>query len=323
MNKSSLFRRLFVIAIAGITASGFAQTVPAKTVKIVIPWSAGGGTDLLGRSLGQKLSAAWNQPVLIENRPGASGNIGADFVAKSPADGGTLLFTGMSQVTTYSMFQGLPFDPQKDLTPISVVAEYPHVIVVNSNFPAKNVAELVAMAKAQPGKLTYASAGSGTQYHLAAELFKDAAAVDIQHIPFKGGAPAVTAVLGGHVDMAFANLVQVMQQVKAGKLKALAITSAKRLSTAPDIPTVAESGLPNYEFLAYAVMYGPAHLSGDIAKKLSADIAKHSASIEIRDRLAADGGQVIGNTPEQFKAIQKVETEKWTKLIKKVGLKVE
>lgn len=305
---------------AALAQSSGAQNFPNRPVKIVVPWPAGGGTDIFARAIGEKLHKAMGQPFLVENRPGASGNIGASAVAKSPADGYTIMLATITLATNPAFYKSLDFDATKDLAPITLVAGSPHMLVINPSVPAKNVQELIALAKKNPGKMSYASAGTGSPFHIAAELFKEQAGVDILHVPYKGGAPAVADVLGGHVQMAFANLVAVVAQSRSGQVRALAVTTAKRSIAAPDVPTMAEAGLPGYDFASWFGFLAPAGTPPDIIKKLNAEIVKAVRAPEIAARLSEEGADLIAGSPEDFGVYLKNETAKWRKVIGAAGI---
>ena len=323
MIPGRLVKRLIAVAVLTVSSAGIAQTFPAKPVKIIIPWSPGGGGDTVGRLVGRKLGDKWGQPVVIENRAGASGNIGADVVARAAPDGYTIMHTSDTLVTMSSLYKALPFDPLKDFTPITLVAGFPHVLVVSNNSPVRSVAELIATAKSNPGKLNYASAGTGSPFHLAAELFIDATQIKITLIPYKGGGPAVTDLIGGQVDMAFANYGNVLPLIKTGRLRALAITASTRSPATPDLPTIAESGVPGYAFAAYFGFFGPAGIPKDVLNKLHSDITGVLKSAEVHDLLSQQGADVIASSPEEFSAFLRQETVKWGRIIKSAGIVVE
>src|SRR6185437_13526091 len=260
------------------------------------------------------------QPFVVENRPGASGNIGASFVARSAPDGYTIMIGTITLATNPALYKTLDFDATKDLATVTLVAGVPHMLVVNPSVPVKNVKELIALAKSKPGKLSYASAGVGSPFQIAGELFKESAGVDILHVPYKGGGPAVADVIGHHVDMTFANLVAVLPQAKSGQVRALAVTSAKRSTAAPDVPTMAEAGLPKYQFTSWFGVLAPAGTPPGIIKKLNAEIVKALHSPEISEQLSAQGADLIADTPEAFDAFLKGETAKWAKVIAAAGI---
>lgn len=297
-----------------------AKNYPERPVRFIVPWPSGGGTDIFARVISDKLHQSLGQPFVVENRPGASGNIGASFVARSAPDGYTIMIGTITLATNPALYKTLDFDATKDLATVTLVAGVPHMLVVNPSVPVKNVKELIALAKSKPGKLSYASAGVGSPFQIAGELFKESAGVDILHVPYKGGGPAVADVIGHHVDMTFANLVAVLPQAKSGQVRALAVTSAKRSTAAPDVPTMAEAGLPKYQFTSWFGVLAPAGTPPGIIKKLNAEIVKALHSPEISEQLSAQGADLIADTPEAFDAFLKGETAKWAKVIAAAGI---
>jgi tripartite-type tricarboxylate transporter receptor subunit TctC len=317
--------RAFPLLIVLLAASPLAlgQAYPSKTVRLIVPWPAGGTTDILGRVMGQKLNEVWGQPVVIENRGGAAGNIGTELVVKSPPDGYVLLFGNMaSHATNQFMYTGMTFDPVTDVAPITLVANVGTVLVVHPQLPVKNVKDLVALAKARPGQLDYASGGVGSFNQLCAELLRLETKINIVHVPYKGGAPAVTDLLGGHVAMLFTGAPVTMAHIKAGKLKALAVTDTKRISALPDVPTVGES-IPGYEFNNWYGMLAPLKMPRPLIDKLNADIAKVLALPDVKDRFTGLGADITPSTPEKFGAVMKADAEKWGKVVKAAGIKAD
>ncbi|MGO4327368.1 tripartite tricarboxylate transporter substrate binding protein [Cupriavidus sp. 2TAF22] len=304
----------FALALAAGTA--LAQTYPTKPIRLVVPFPPGGTTDVLARAVGQRLTQALGQPVVIENRPGAGATIGADAVAKSPADGYTLLMGAVHHTIAPNVYKKLSYDFQKDLTPISVVAIVPNVLVVSPGFPARNVQELVAYAKANPGKLTYASNGNGTAHHLIGEQFKAQTGTSIVHVPYKGSAPAITDLMGGQVSMMFDTMSSALPYIKAGKLKPLAVATARRSSALPDVPTLAEAGLPGFDIASWFGILAPAGTPPEIVNRLSAEIIKALARPDVRQQLAAIGAEPVGNTPPQMTAQIREEVTRFGKLVK-------
>lgn len=306
------------------TSLAFAQSYPNKPVRMVVPFPPGGTTDILARAVGQKLSESWGQLVVIDNRPGAGGNIGTDIVAKSAPDGYTLL---MGTVGTHSinasLYAKLPFDPINDFVPVTLVASVPNVLVVNSTVDSKSVKDLIALAKSKPGQLTFASSGNGTSIHLAGELFKSMTGTAMLHIPYKGSAPAITDLLGGQTNMMFDNLPSAMPHIKSGKLRALAVTSASRSPALPDTPTIAETGISGYEASSWFGVLAPAGTPKEVVARIHADIVKALSAPEIKERLSGQGAEPVGNTPEQFAQHIKTETVKWAKVVKDSGAKVD
>ena len=301
-----------------------AQSYPEKPVRIIVGFIAGGsGADLIARLVGPKLSEWWRQPVIVENIPGQVGSIGAARVAKAPPDGHTIVATGDAAMTTNVALYGkqLPYDPTKDLVPITLVALSTNILVVHPSVPARNVKELVALAKANPGKLSYGSAGSGSSQHLGGELLKKRAGVDIVHIPYKGGPLAMQDVMTGRVEMTFGNIVQMLPQVQSGRLRGIAVSSLKRWPAVPDIPTVAESGYPGFEAVAWFGLSAPGGTPNAIVQKLYQDIAKALALPDVRNRLVDTGLDVVARPPAEFLAQIKAEIASKGQLIKDSGAK--
>ena len=314
-----------ITILAGIvlSAPATAQTFPAKAVRIVVPFPPGGPADVLGRMVGQKLAERWGQSVVIDNRAGAAGNLGAEFVARSAADGYTLLLNATSQVINGSMYAKLAFDPIKDFTPITEVASYMLVLVVHPSVPVTTLAQFVALAKAKPGQISVANTGAGTPTQLAAELFKSTAGINFLLVPYKGAAPANTDLLGGQVVAMFNNPINALPHAKDGKLRALAVTGMQRLSIAPDLPTIAESGYPNFEAGTWYGFLGPAQLPPEIVAKIHADVVTVLRLPDIQQKLGAQGWDTIGNTPAEFAAVLKSDFDKWAKVVKAAGLRAD
>jgi tripartite-type tricarboxylate transporter receptor subunit TctC len=301
-----------------------AQTYPSKPVKLVVPFPPGGSLDIAGRLLAQKLSEAWGQSVVVENKPGAGGNIGADFVAKSPADGYTILMGALStHAVNPSLYKSMPYDAVKDFAPISLIAITPNVLVVNPAVPVSTAKEFVAYAKANPGKLAFGSGSNGSAGHLAGELFKVETGTDAVHVPFKGGAPATQALMAGDTQFMFDNLANAMAQVKAGRIKALAVTTAERSKLAPDLPTMAEAGLPGFDISTWYGLFAPAGTPPAVIAKWNADVTKILNSPDVRAKLQADGAEPSPNTPEQFAQFIARELAKYARIIKASGAKVD
>jgi tripartite-type tricarboxylate transporter receptor subunit TctC len=329
-----MFRRLLdalaVVALAmAATAPAQAQTWPTKAVRIVVPFPPGGTTDIVARSLGVELQRMWQQPVVIENRTGAGGNIGAEAVARSAADGYTLL---MGTVGTHAINQALyaqsgtkmPFDPAKDFVAITLAAGVPNVMVVNSKLPVNSVTEFIAYAKARPGQLNMASSGNGTSTHLTGELFKTVTGTYMVHFPYRGSAPAVTDLIAGNMNVMFDNLPSALPHIKSGRLKALAVTSRTRSPALPNVPTVEEAaGLKGFDASSWFGLFAPAGTPRAIVDKVQADVAKALALPEVRERFLAQGADPGGNTPEQFAAFIRAETDKWTRVVKFSNAKVD
>jgi tripartite-type tricarboxylate transporter receptor subunit TctC len=319
-----MFKRLAAVCFAfAFIATAFAQPYPSKPIRIVVPYPPGGFNDTLGRTLAAKFTEAWGQPAVVENKPGANTVIGTDFVAKAAPDGYTLLIVAFPFAVTPSLLKNMPYDTVKDFAPIAWAAVSPNALVVNPSLPVKNVAELIALAKAKPGTLSYASTGNGSSNHISMELFKSLAGVDIVHIPYKGSGPAVTDLLGGQVQLMFDNAPNVMPHVKAGKLRALGMSSAKRSSFAPDIPTVAEAGVPGYEVAVWFGVVAPAGTPREIVQKLNAEVLRILAMPDVRERFQSQGVEPVGSTPEQFGEHIKSQMAKWGKVVQDAGVKAE
>ena len=316
-----LFSRLAVLLLAGLVpALAAAQAWPSKPVKIVVPFAAGGATDVVARLLAQKLSEAWGQSVVVENRGGAGGNIGADVVAKSPADGYTLLMTSGSIVTANPhMYKAMPFDAARDLVAITNVATGPQVIAVSNNVPARDLKELIAYAKANPGKVNFGSAGIGTQTHLAAENFAYAAGIDLTHVPYKGESAAITDLIGGQIQMATPNFGAAVGFVRDGKIRAFAVTSRERNAQLPDVPAAAEV-LPGFENSGWFGLMAPAGTHRDVIERVWRDSVKILLSDEFRSRLAQQGMAPVANSPAEFAAAIREESARWAKVIRERGL---
>ncbi|QJR12800.1 hypothetical protein DSM104443_03893 [Usitatibacter rugosus] len=314
-------KRLAAVALAAAVPSlAVAQAFPTKPVKIVVPFAAGGATDVVARLLAQKLQEAWGQPVVVENKAGAGGNIGADLVAKSPGDGYTLLMASGSIVTANPhMYKTLTYDPAKDLVPVTNVASGPQVIAVNPAVPAKDLKELVAMAKANPKTVNYGSAGIGTQTHLAAENFSYAAGIDMTHVPYKGESAAITDLMGGQIQLATPNLAAALNQIKEGKLRALAVTSKERSPQLPDVPAASEV-LPGFENAGWFGLMAAAGTPKDVIDKIQKDSAKILLSPEFREKLTQQGMVPVANTPADFAVAIREESARWAKVIKERGL---
>jgi tripartite-type tricarboxylate transporter receptor subunit TctC len=309
---------------AMFAGAAFAQPYPNKPIKYVVPFPAGGTTDTLARIISTKLTDALGQPVIIENRGGAGGNIGSDVVAKSAPDGYTILGgTISSHAINVSLYANMPYDPVRDFVPITLIGTNANVLIVHPSNPANSVAELIAYAKANPGKVAFASAGSGTSQHLSGELFKSLAKIDITHIPYKGSAPAITDLMGGQVTMMFDTLIVAAPQIKAGKVKALAVTSSKRVAGFDQIPTMIEGGVAGYEVVSWQGIFAPAKTPPEIVRRLNTEIVKIINMPDVRERFAGLGLEPAGNSSEDFAAFQKAEIAKWAKVVKEGGVKVD
>ena len=311
-------------ALAQAPASAGAAAYPTKSVRIVVPATAGDGSDVLGRTLAKALGESLGQTFVIENKPGAGGSIGADAVAKAAADGYTLfLGNGSSHGVTPGLYARLPYDSINDFAPLALIASAANLLVANANFPAANYADFARLAKEQPGKVTIASAGNGSLSHLSVELLKSTARIDLLHVPYKGAAPGVTDVTAGQVQAMIINIPTVMPLVKAGKLKALAVTSAKRAVSLPDVPALAESGLAGYETLAWFGLLAPARTPPDVVNTLHREVQKALAKPEVREALARLGAEPSGIGPAEFGGFIKSEIAKYSKVIRDAGIKVD
>ena len=314
---------LLVIAIAPV-ASVLAQSLyPSKTVRMIIPFPPGGGTDTLGRIMALKLGEVLGQQVVVDNRPGGGTNIGAEIAAKAPPDGYTVLMGNVSHAINVTLYSKLSYDLVKDFAPVSLLASTPNILVVHPSVPAKTVKELIAVAKARPGQLDYASSGSGTSPHLSGELFSMMAGIKMGHIPYKGGGPAVIALLGGQCSVGFATTPSVISHVRSGKLRGLAVTSAQRSPTTPELPTVSEAGVTGYESGTWYGFLLPAGTSKDIVARLYTEAARLMKVPDVKERIEAAGFETIGNTPEQFAAYIRSEVEKWAKVVKASGARAD
>lgn len=313
----------WVLAVAGLIASpgALAQKYPAKAVRIVVPFAAGGGTDIIARIIAQKLSEDWGRNVVVDNRPGGGTVIGSELVARSTPDGYTLLLTANPHSSNPALVTKLPYDTARDFSAVTMTASAPLLLVVHPTLPTRTVQELIAHAKAKPNQLTYASSGNGGPQHLAGELFKYMAGVAILHVPYKGSAPALTDLLGGQVQLSFTSLLAGLPHIKAGKLRALGLTGSKRLEANPEIPTVAEAGVPGFEYLTWYGVFAPGGTSRPLVAKIQEDMARVLTSPEVKERLARDGVQAVGNKPEEFDSFIKKEIEKVTKLVRMTGIK--
>jgi len=320
----SMIRRITLALAAAALATSAVAKYPEKPIKIIVPYPPGGTSDILARAVGQKLSEEWKQPVVVENKPGATGNIGADFVAKSPADGYTLLLADIGSLAiSPSVFATLPFDPVKDFSPVIMVAYSPHILAVHPSVPAKDVKELVALAKAKPDSLNFAVSGLGGANHLAGIDFAMRSGIKWAYIPYKGGSQALADLMGGQAQVMFNGMLATYPMVKDGKLKALAISSAKRFSAAPDLPTVAESGYPGFETGSFQGIVAAANTPKDIVAALHDAITKILATPEMKGRLEQAGAETRPMTPEQFGQFIASEKARWAKVIKESGAKFD
>lgn len=324
MNKfaSRAVHALLFIALAA-SSSVFAQAWPSKTITLVVPFPAGGTTDLISRPLAQKLSEVLKQPVVVENRGGAGGTLGAGVAARTAPDGYTFLIGAVHHTIATTLYKNLPYNFEKDFAPVTVMAYVPNIVVAHSSVAAKNMQELTALAKAKPGSITYGSAGNGTSHHMAAELFKSMAKVDMQHVPYKGGGPMMNDLIGGQISIAFETAASATPQIKGGKVKALAITTAKRSPSMPDLPTVAESGLPGYDVVTWYGMLAPAGTPKDIVSRMNTEVLKILQTPEFKQRLTDISSEPGDTTPEKFADLIRSDTVKWAKVVKESGATID
>jgi tripartite-type tricarboxylate transporter receptor subunit TctC len=305
----------------GGIAQAQAQNYPVKPVRLLVGYAAGGAVDFFARIMAQRLGEYLGQQVVVDNRAGAGSNIASELVAKAPPDGYTLLVANIAFAVNPSLFAKLPFDPVRDFAPVGQFTALTNVLVVHPSVPVTSVKELIALAKAKPGKLNYGSAGNGSSTHLAAELFKNQAGLNIVHIPYNGAAPAIVALLGGQVDLMFATVPTALPQVKAGRMRALAVASAQRSAVAPQWPTVAESGLPGFEVSSWIGIIAPAGTPAPIIARVNQEIGKIARLPEIQEQFAREGGEATTNTPEQFAAYIKSEIAKWGKVVQQAKIR--
>ena len=316
-----LFAGLIAVCCAQATS---AQNFPSKPIRFYTPYPPGGTTDILARIFGAKMYEAWGQPVIVEAKPGAGGNIGADFVAKSPPDGYTILMGASGPLAiNASLFSKLPYDPAKDFSPVVLAASVPLVLVIHPSLPVRNVREFITLIKARPGQFNYASAGPGSPQHLTAEMFKFMAKVEMTHIPYKGSGPAIVDLIGGQIPFAFESMIPILPHVKSGKLRGLAVTSATRSPVLPDISTVAESGVPGFESIAWYGVVAPAGTPKDVIAKLNGEMVRIANLPDIKQRLIEMGSSPVAGTPEQFGALIKSEIPKWGKVVKQAHVSLD
>ncbi|HCL85575.1 MAG TPA: LacI family transcriptional regulator [Comamonadaceae bacterium] len=322
--RRGLLAALAVAAAGALPLGAAAQDFPAKPITIVVPFSAGGTTDILARVIGQGLQKELGQSVVVDNRAGAGGNIGGALAAKAPADGYTLFMgTVGTHAINEALYKKMPFDPVKDFAPLTRVANVPNLLVANPKQPFKTVQELIAYAKAHPGEVNFGSSGSGSSIHLSGELFKTMAKVDMVHVPYKGSAPAVTDLLGNQIGIMFDNMPSAIQHVRAGKLRPIAVTTAQRSPELPDVPTIAEAGVPGYEATSWFGLYAVAGTPQPVLDKLHAALAKVLNQADVKQKIAEQGGEVVVETPAQFAAFMKAETAKWGKVVKESGARAD
>lgn len=311
------------LTLVPLAARAQADAYPTKPVKFIVPYPPGGGTDVIARIVQGRLQALLGQPVIIENRGGAAGSLGTDVVAKSPPDGYTVLFTLSSHTINPAIYPKLAFNTAKDFQPVGVVASLPQILVANPSFPAKNVAELTAMAKAKPGSLQFASVGNGSPGHLAGELYKLRAGLDMTHVPYRGGGPAVTDVMGGQVPLLWVSIPAAAPFVKAGKLKALAVSTLKRSAAFPDVPTMQEAGVPDFEVDSWYAVFVPAKTPKPVVDKLNTVLNQIVREADIKEKLLQQGSEGVGGTPEALGKVVTSELARWSKLVKEANIKAE
>lgn len=317
-------RLLVLLAVATACTGSFAQAWPAKPIRLVVPFPAGGGTDIIGREVAQKITESTQWPFIVDNKPGSGGNIGIDNVAKSPADGYSLVLGQTSNLAINpSLYSKLPYDPVKDLAPISLVASAPLTLVVSATSPYKTLADLVAAARAQPGSINFATSGNGTVAHLATEMFQKAAGVKLTHIPYKGATQGINDVIGGQVQVYVSSIPTLIGHIKSGKMRALAVTSARRVDDLPQVPTVAESGYKGFEAVTWFGVLGPANLPKDIAARLNTEINKALQSPDLQKKLSDQGADVAGSTPEAFGKLVRDDMVRWGKVVKDSGARID
>jgi tripartite-type tricarboxylate transporter receptor subunit TctC len=321
----TLFSRILLCCLLGLAGhAAQAQGYPSRPVKIVVPSPPGGSTDQLARAVGEKLSQAWGQPVIIDNKPGAGLTLGADFVAKSPADGYTLLMGAVHHSIAQTVYKKLPYDFLRDLDPVTVVAVVPNVMIVPASFPAKTTAEVIALLKASPPKkYSYGSTGAGTAHHLIGEQFNDMADVELLHVPYKGSAPALIDLLGGQIQFMFDTVASCLPHIQSGKLRPIAVATATRSSALPGVPTLAESGLPGFDIASWFGLMAPAGTPVQVIEKVYADVARALAMPEMKVRLAAMGAEPVGNTPAQMRTQVRAEVAKFGVLARKANLSLD
>src|SRR4051812_20159666 len=321
MNRSSSMLALAAVFAAGsLAAPAGAQTYPTKPVRIIVPYAPGGNTDFTARAVAEKLSDAFKRQVVVDNRPGAATNIGSELVAKAAPDGYTLLMGGAANAINMSLFAKLPYDTLRDFDPIALCVQGANVLVIHPSLPAKNLKELIALAKAQPGKLNYGSSGLGSSNQMAGELFNIMAGIKIVHVPYKGNAPALTDLLGGHVEMIFSGVPALLPHIQTGRVRAIAIGSLKRFPALPQVPTFDEAGLKGYEATTWFGMLAPAKTPKDIVSRLNVEVDKAIKSADIQQKFVNEGLEPMGGTPEFFTKFMRAEIDKYAKVIKLAGI---
>ncbi len=313
----------FGAVLSGSSLAAPASGYPNKPIRLISPFAPGGGTDIMARTIGQKLTESLGQSVVVDNRPGAGGTTGADIVSKSPPDGYTLLVGGPSPLTVAPhLYKKLPYDPLKDLAPVTLMATVPSILAVHPSLPAHSVTELIALARSKPGQLTFSSSGNGGSGHLAGEMLKGMAGIDMLHVPYKGTGPATTALVSGEISLSMGNMLSLLPHVKSGRLRALAVTSEKRSPVLPELPTVAET-VPGYTARVWYSILVPAGTPAQIVAKLNSAIVGILRTPEIKDHLSREGGEIIASTPQELTAFLRAESARWAKVIKEAGIRAE
>jgi tripartite-type tricarboxylate transporter receptor subunit TctC len=325
MRASAVTGLLIAVAVVLSSCAGgaAAQPYPSRAIRIVVPFPPGGTSDILARAIGQRLTEEWKQQVLVDNRPGAGANIGAEAVAKSPPDGYTLFIVSTIHAINPSLYSKLAYDPVKDFTPITLIADTSQVLVVHPSLPVRSVQEFIAYAKRRPGELHYSSAGNGSQPHLTAELFKKRTGVDLVHVPYKGAPPAMTDLLAGHVMLTFATAPSAVPFVKAGRLRALGVSTAQRIAALPDVPTIAEAGVPGFEAAGWNGLVGPAGMPAAIVDQIHGAVVKIVGTPAMSAFLSGQGAEPHTTTPREFGAYIKAEVEKWAQVVKDSGARID
>lgn len=318
--RTALGAAMFLASAAITNAASTDTAFPNRPIRLIVPFSPGGGTDLTARLIGQKLTQAWRQQVVVDNRPGANGTIGVSIAARSTPDGYTLTTISASHTVNVHLLKTIPYDMTRDLQPVTQATRQPYALVVNPSLPARSVKELIALAKAKPGTLNFGSSGRAGLSHLSGEMFGELAGIKIVHIPYKGGNPAMIDVIAGRIHMLFSTLLQAGSHVKAGRLRALAVTTPRRWPAAPEIPTMMEAGVPGYEVTQWYGLAMPARVPPAIVAKFSGEVARILHDPEVRNKLAADGAEAVGSTPSEFDAHIRGELAKWSRIIKQIGL---
>ena len=325
MKVIAKLNRIVALALASAwsMSAPAAEPYPSKTIRMIVPYGAGGGADIVARAVAQKIGESMGQQVVVDNRPGAAGNIGSELVARSLADGYTLLLVGPNHTTNVSLFSKLPFDPIKDFAAVSLLTAAPYILEVHPSVPVRNLKELIALARARPGALTYGSAGNGTPGHLAMEILKTRAKIDMVHVPYRSSPALLSELIGGQITVAFDNVLSSTQNVQSGRLRAIAVSGSRRAPALPAVPTVAESGLPGFDVTVWQGLLAPAGTPREIIARLQDEIAKGLRTPEMRERIAGMGAEVIASTPQDFAKFIALDIDKWSKVIKASGARID